>query len=113
MKKAFSQDNESLGAVTIRRAKDAISTELDGETIILNIETGVYNGLDQVGTTVWKQIEEPTTFDQLVSVILDEYKVNRRQCIDDLCSFLTDMLENKLIEADDNATDSIRQTETS
>ena len=36
----------------IRRAKDAISTELDGETVILNIDTGIYSGLDQVGTTI-------------------------------------------------------------
>lgn len=98
MQKSFSKDNENLSKIVLNRAKDSISTELDGETVILNIETGVYNGLDQVGTTIWNSLEQPSSFGDLVTAVLDEYEVNREQCIDDLCSFLSDLLGNKLIE---------------
>ena len=94
----FSKDNKDLPSVVLYRAKDAISTELDGETVILNIETGVYNGLDQVGTTIWNLLEKPISFRDLAEGIMSEYEVDEKRCSDDLCSFLSDMLQNKLIE---------------
>ena len=98
MQKIFSSSNENLADIVLKRAKDSISTELDGETVILNIETGVYNGLDPVGTTIWNVLENPASFERLTAAVLDEYEVTRGQCIDDLCTFLSDLLKNKLIE---------------
>ena len=97
----FSKENQDLAAVTLSRAKDAISTELDGETVILNIETGVYNGLDQVGTTIWNLLENPISFGDLTEGVMAEYEVGAERCSNDLCSFLNDMLQNKLIEIRD------------
>ena len=101
----FDKDNEDLAAIMLCRAKDAISTELDGETVILNIETGVYNGLDQVGTTIWNLIEKPISFGDLTEGVMAEYEVDAERCSDDLCSFLNDMLQNKLIEIRNNGSD--------
>lgn len=101
----FSKDNPELPSVILCRAKDAISTELDGETVILNIETGVYNGLDQVGTTIWNLLEKPASFLDLTEGVMAEYEVEAERCSDDLCSFLNDMLQNKLIEIQDNGSD--------
>lgn len=94
----FSTDNDNLYDIIISRAKDSISTELDGETVILNMETGVYNGLDQVGTTIWNLLENPASIEDLTQGVLAEYDVSREQCTDDLCVFLSDLLTNKLIE---------------
>lgn len=33
---------------------DAVFRELDGESVLLNLETGMYFGLDAVGTRVWQ-----------------------------------------------------------
>jgi hypothetical protein len=89
----------------LRRAKDAISTELDGETVILNIGTGIYSGLDQVGTTIWNTLEQPATFLTLKEQILADYEVSEQQCVNDLCSFLNELLNNNLIELADAGTD--------
>ena len=37
---------------------DVIFRELDGEAILLNLATGMYFGLDQVGTRLWALITE-------------------------------------------------------
>jgi len=34
--------------------KDVVFRELDGEAVILNLETGTYFGLDTVGTRIWQ-----------------------------------------------------------
>jgi hypothetical protein len=85
----------------IRRAKEAISTELDGETVILHIGTGIYSGLDRVGTTIWNSLEQPASFLSLKQKILKEYEVSEQQCITDLCSFLNDLINNQLIIVED------------
>ena len=88
----------------IRRAKDAISTELDGETVILNIDTGIYSGLDQVGTTIWNALAEPATFATLKERVMADYEVSEQRCSDDLCTFLDELLKNRLITLDDGET---------
>ena len=39
-------------------APDVVSRDLEGETVILNLDTGLYFGLDAVGTTIWNRIRE-------------------------------------------------------
>jgi len=42
----------------VRIADDVVFRELDGEAIILNLESGVYFGLDTVGTRIWQLCQE-------------------------------------------------------
>jgi hypothetical protein len=35
-------------------AEDAVFRELDGQSVLLNLATGMYFGLDAVGTHVWQ-----------------------------------------------------------
>jgi hypothetical protein len=38
----------------VAASDDAVFRELDGESVLLNLETGMYFGLDAVGTRVWQ-----------------------------------------------------------
>ncbi len=87
-----------------RRVKDVISTELDGETVILNIGTGIYSGLDRVGTTIWNALEQPASFLNLKTCIMAAYEVTEEQCNSDLRTFLDELLNNNLIESADGET---------
>lgn len=104
MQTTFSEALHTNRDRLIRRAKDAISTELDGETVILNIETGIYSGLDQVGTTIWNTLAEPATFVNLKKRIMADYEVSEQRCSDDLSVFLDELLKNRLITLDDGET---------
>jgi len=97
-KESFSITNKNIDKLIICRASKSISTELDGETIILNISSGIYSGLDSIGTTIWNLIEKPISFAQLCDQILKDYDVKKEQCIKDLISFLRELAENNLIE---------------
>ena len=94
----FSQPAEVPADLRIRRSKEAIFTELDGETVILHMQTGVYSGLDTVGTHLWKQLEKPCSFRQLVDQVMADYEVTEQQCASDICQFLADLLANSLID---------------
>ena len=38
--------------------ESVIAREVDGETVLLNLDTGIYFGLDAVGTAIWRAIQE-------------------------------------------------------
>jgi hypothetical protein len=39
---------------TVLPSDDAVFRELEGESVLLNLETGMYYGLDPVGTRTWQ-----------------------------------------------------------
>ncbi len=93
----FNLNNQQLFELILYRAKDSISTELDGETVILDIASGIYSGLDTIGTFIWNQLEQPATIAALRDAILERYDVAREQCVADLLAFLKDLADNGLI----------------
>lgn len=93
----FSSTKEHLHGLLVQKAEDKISTELDGETVILDINSGVYRGLDQVGTAIWNMLEEPVSIHEMKEAILAQYDVGEQQCLIDLLEFLKKLAENKLI----------------
>jgi hypothetical protein len=49
--------------------------ELSGETVLLNLESGVYYGLDVVGTRVWQLLLHGSTIAGICDTMIDEYDV--------------------------------------
>ena len=46
-----------LGSSVIVTATDQVSADLAGEAVILNLESGVYYSLDEVGAYIWSLIQ--------------------------------------------------------
>ena len=95
--KLLSTDNPFLDKLVLKRKQDKLFTELDNETVILDMESGVYSGLDSVGTSIWNFLETDITFGTLCSALTDIYNVEDKTCRQDVLSFLKELLEEKLI----------------
>lgn len=76
------------------------TTTIDGELVLLNTETGLYQGLTGVGPRVWELLQEPTTVQRLVDLITAEYDVSAESCEEDIRTFVDTMAEEKLVEID-------------
>lgn len=79
---------------------NVVSADLDGEAVLLNIETGVYFGLDQLGTEIWKGIEDGEGEDDIFARLLKEYDVEPGRLRGDLSDFLRQLAQKGLIEFD-------------
>lgn len=100
----LSRDKKNLEQLIFSRSTSQVSTELDGETVILDVAAGIYSGLDPIGTAIWNLLEKPVSFSQLVETILARYDVSEERCIDDMLTFLKDLADNQLISiADEQA----------
>jgi len=89
-----------LEKALIRRNPGAISSDLDGEVVILDMESGKYHGLDTTGTRIWELLEDPITFDEIVLKLMTEYSVEQEQCTTDVKEFIYQMMDSGLVEAE-------------
>jgi hypothetical protein len=86
----------------VRPTGDAVSCEVDGQATILNIRTGNYFGLDDVGAAVWRIMSLPRTVAEIVQEITNEYDVEVAQCENDLVSLLSELARHGLVEIGDS-----------
>ena len=82
----------------IRTSPDQVSADLDGEVAILNSKSGVYYGLDPVGTRVWELLAETRTFSELCGLMLAEFDVAEDRLRQDLTNLVGDLHRNGLVE---------------
>ena len=77
---------------------DQLSSDLDGETILLHMTSGLYYGLNDVGARIWSLIQTPQTLASLRETLLSEYDVTSDVCDQELNALLTDLNAAELIE---------------
>lgn len=72
--------------------------ELEGEMVLLDLASGVYFGLDPVGTRVWGLIAEQRSPAEIVTALTAEYEVDARTCEADLFELLDVLAAHELID---------------
>jgi hypothetical protein len=80
-------------------SKDVLFQEVSGETVLLDLDSEQYFGLDEVGTRIWALLKEGRGVDAIVDTLLAEYEVEREQLEADVRELLAALLEAGLIEA--------------
>lgn len=83
---------------TIVANRDLLCCDLPDGAVILDLKSGVYYGLDAVGTYVWTLIQQPKVLSDIVAAVVDEYLVERERCVQDLQRLFGEMAQLNLIE---------------
>jgi hypothetical protein len=76
---------------TIALSADVISQEVSGETVLLDLESENYFGLDEVGTRIWQLIKETNDLNTIYNTLLSEYEVPAERLQQDLTTLLTEI----------------------
>ena len=69
-----------------------------GEAVLLDVESGLYFGLDEVGARIWQLLVAGATKESVVDQLLEEYDVERSQLHADVTSFLAALAAKGLTE---------------
>jgi hypothetical protein len=92
-------DNRDISTSSIVvAAKDQVSSDLAGETILLSMQSAMYYGLDQVGSRIWELVRDPIRVSDLRDAIEREYDVEAERCEADVLAFLRELAFKGLIE---------------
>jgi len=74
-----------------------MAREVGDETVILDLGSGTYYGLDPVGARIWQLMSEGKTLQEICDTMLDEYDVTREALERDVVELAEKLLEQKLI----------------
>jgi hypothetical protein len=75
MLRSDSSPRELLPTTRIGR-KDFIAADVGNKHVLMNVEKGVYIGLDDVGKDIWKRLEQPQTLAMLCESLQTAYQVS-------------------------------------
>jgi hypothetical protein len=76
----------------------ALFRELDGESVVLNLDTEQYFGLDEVGTRMWAVLTSSPSIETAYRTLLDEYDVAPDVLRRDLGVLVQRLADSGLIE---------------
>lgn len=82
----------------VKSSNNVISTEMDGEAVLMHVPTGTYYGLNSVGAVIWKQMTEPVVVDRICNVIAEEFDVDHEVCTGDVLNVLKEFGNAGLVE---------------
>lgn len=86
---------------TIRLSGDVVTREVGEETMLLDLVSGTYFGLDRVGGRFWQLLEEGKSALAARDALLEEYEVPAEELERDLETLLEDLVANGLVTARD------------
>lgn len=84
-------------------SREQVYSELQGEAVILDIKSGVYYGLNQVGASIWNLIQVPKTVKEIQAALLAEYDVEPDICDREVMALLEDLAAKGLINITNDA----------
>ncbi len=88
----------------IQVSGDVVSRNLMGEAVLLDLTTGTYFGLDEVGTRVWQLLEQHGSNDAVVAALLEEYAVDEPRARADVDRLILELSEKGLVRIDEAST---------
>lgn len=77
--------------------------ELRGEAVLLNLSSGCYFGLDEVGTRMWTALTTGTTIEAGCMTLQSEYDVSPETLRADVQSLLDKLVKHGLVEIHESA----------
>lgn len=83
----------------IRLSSDVVTREVGEETMLLDLASGTYFGLDPVGGRFWQLLEEGKPPRAARDVLLQEFEVTEAQLDSDLEALLAEFAANGLVTA--------------
>jgi Coenzyme PQQ synthesis protein D (PqqD) len=94
-----------------RRLLDAVVTvpdhvvyrEFAEETVLLNLETGQYHGVNLTGGTILRTLESGATVGSATAELAEHYGRNLDEMESDVCSFCNELLERGLVRVEERS----------
>ena len=82
----------------VTTAPNVMLRVIGDEAVILNLKSGLYLGLDPVGTRIWTVLSNAPSIQAAYESLLTEYDVEPERLRSDLDELLDKLLEQGLIE---------------
>lgn len=76
---------------------EVLSQEVNGETVLLDLDGESYFGLNEVGTRIWQLLQSEHSVVGIVDTLSGEYDVSQEQLESDVSDLLGKLTESGLV----------------
>lgn len=77
---------------------DVLFRDLEGEAVLLDLKSGRYYGLNELGTRIWELLTRTGRLDRVYEKLLEEYEVAGATLEKDLVSLVGELGRRGLLE---------------
>jgi hypothetical protein len=74
-----------------------LSRQVGDETVLLDLASGQYFGLDKVGKRIWDSISGGRSLAETADSLVAEYEVGEEQASKDVIDFVTNLVDRGLL----------------
>jgi hypothetical protein len=96
---------ESVLSARIRVPDHVVYRSFASETVMLNLQTGQYHGINPVGGRMIASLERCATVREAAQELSSEFKISSDRLEQDLCEFCVDLSARGLVEVTQVTTD--------
>lgn len=82
------------------RSDNHVSAPLGDALAMMDVDAGTYYVLDDVATTVWSRLAQPTRVADLITELRRSYDVDEERCRADVLPFLSRLHEKGLVRVE-------------
>src|SRR5262249_55641590 len=79
---------------------DVVARQLGNETVLLDLASGNYFGLDPIGARLWQLLDAGKSLAMACDVMVEEYEVSREVLERDALDLTHELAEKKLISVE-------------
>lgn len=78
-------------ATMVHRGKSVLTANVGKQIVMMDIKSGRYLGLNDIGSEIWRRLETPLPFSKLVDGLLADFEADRAVIVADVSKLLLKM----------------------
>ncbi len=83
--------------LVLRSSDDVLVRALDGEAVLLDMASGKYFGLNEVGARIWELVEKGESLGAIRAAIVAEFEVDEASAGEDLSALVVELEARGLV----------------
>lgn len=88
------------GSTVLRVTDNVLKRSAGPETVLLDLDSEEFFGLDDVGARAFELFEQPRRLDEVIDTLLTEYDVDRETLATDLAELTASLVARNLLVVD-------------
>lgn len=76
---------------------DVLSTDVNGDVVMMDVDSGSYFGLDAISSDIWHRLAQPVTVEALCDDLLRDYDAPLDVIRRDVLALLNTLYDKKLV----------------
>jgi len=79
-------------------AEHVLMTDMDGEKVLMSMETGKFVELNATGREIWELLDGKRQLSEIVELLRSSFNVPSKECAADVLAFIRDLRAANLIK---------------